>query len=136
MQSRGSSLVESLVAMSVFSIGSAATGAWFARTTADDARVSRSVAADAIAASLAARMRLNAAGVARGGYTVSSGSPDCARSCDAVALAADDMRRFHQRLKENMGMAADGNVSCETTTRCVVRITWRHREVLAWPFKA
>lgn len=136
MQSRGSSLVESLVAMSVFSIGSAATGAWFIRITADDARVSRSVAADAIAASLAARMRSNAPGVASGGYTVSSDAPDCVRSCDAVALAADDMRRFRQTLKESMGPAADGNVSCETATRCVVLITWRDREVLAWPFKA
>jgi type II secretory pathway pseudopilin PulG len=117
MQSRGSSLVESLVAMSVFSIGSAATGAWFVRTTADDARVSRSVAADAIAASLVARMRSNAPGVASGGYTVSSDAPGCVRSCDAVALAADDMRRFRRTLKESMGPAADGNVSCEAATR-------------------
>jgi len=134
MHSRGSSLVESLVAMSVFSIGSAATGVWFARTTSDDARVSRSVAADAIAASLAARMRSNAPGVASGAYSVSSDAPDCARSCDAVALAADDMRRFRQALKENMGPLSDGNVFCETATQCVVRITWRTREVLAWPF--
>jgi prepilin-type N-terminal cleavage/methylation domain-containing protein len=136
MKCRGSSLVESLVAMSILSIGSAATGAWFVRTTVDDARVSRSVAADAIAASLAARMRSNEPGVTSGGYTASSGARECAISCDAMALAADDMRRFHETLKENIGSAADGSVSCEMATACVIRITWQGREVLAWPFKA
>lgn len=135
MKSRGSSLVESLVAMSIFSIGSAATGAWFVRAAADDTRASRLVAADAMADSLAARMRSNMPAVADGGYTMSSNAKDCVHSCDAMALAADDMRRFRDGLNESVGPAAEGNVSCETAATCVIRITWQGREVLAWPFK-
>lgn len=133
MKTHGSSLVESLVALSVFSIGSAATGAWFVRAVADDARVSRAVAARVMATSLAARMRANAPGASGGGYTNSPKAGYCATSCNAMALAADDMRRFHETLKAGVGPSADGEVSCETTTHCVIRIAWRGREVLAWP---
>jgi prepilin-type N-terminal cleavage/methylation domain-containing protein len=133
MHIRGSSLIESLVAMSVFSIGSAATGAWFFQTTFNDARASRLLAANAIAATLEARMRSNAMGVADGHYTMSSEAAACARSCNAAALAADDLRRFRKALVRRVGPSAEGVVRCETSSRCVIRIGCQGREVLAWP---
>ncbi|HVI54875.1 MAG TPA: prepilin-type N-terminal cleavage/methylation domain-containing protein [Luteibacter sp.] len=133
MNRRGSSLVESLVAMSVFSIGSAATGAWIAHVLMTDARASRLLAADAIAASLDARMRSNGAGVAAGSYMAAPQATSCVQACDAAALAADDIRRFRQALAANLGPAADGVVACETTGACAIRITWQHKALLAWP---
>lgn len=135
MHSRGSSLVESLVAMSVFGIGSAATGAWFVQALATDARVSRWLAAEATASDLAARMRVNAEGVSAGGYTLSSKAPACVRGCDPVALAGDDMRRFHDALSKQLGPGADGDVHCEMAAACVIRIRWQGQELLVWPVK-
>lgn len=135
MHSRGSSLVESLVAMSVFGIGSAATGAWFAQALATDARVSRWLSAEATARDLKARMRVNADGVSAGGYTLSSEAAACVYGCDPVALAGDDMRRFHEALSTQLGPGADGDVHCETGAACVIRIRWRGQELLAWPVK-
>ncbi|WP_158272733.1 hypothetical protein [Luteibacter sp. OK325] len=132
MPSRGSSLVESLVAMSVFSIGSAATGAWFIQTTFADARASRLLAATAIAASLEARMRSNAVAVADGDYTEASSAAGCVRSCDGKALAADDLRHFREVLAEGVGPAAQGAVRCKSASSCVIRITWKGLEVLEW----
>lgn len=132
MHIRGSSLIESLVAMSVFSIGSAATGAWLAQTAFNDAQASRLLAANAIAASLEARMRSNAVAVAGGDYATSSNAPGCVRSCNAQALAADDLRRLREALAERLGPAAHGVVHCGSASRCVIRITWNGPEVLAW----
>jgi Tfp pilus assembly protein PilV len=132
MHSRGSSLVESLVAMSIFSIGTAATGAWFAQSLAADAQVSRVLAADAMASSLAARMRYNRAGVAGGHYTVSVDASSCVHACDAAALASDDMRRFREALTTHLGPAADGRVQCDVAEACDIRMTRQGREVLAW----
>jgi prepilin-type N-terminal cleavage/methylation domain-containing protein len=140
MHSNGSSLIESLVAMSIFSIGSAATGAWFVQTLATDARVSHWLAAEAIAASMEARMRSNPVGMSGGVYAAApeASSPeasDCVHACDAAALAADDVRRFREALTAHVGVAADGNVSCGSERTCVVRIRWQGREVLVWPFE-
>lgn len=140
MHSQGSSLVESLVAMSIFSIGSAATGAWIVQTLATDARVSRLLAAEAIAASMEARMRSNPAGVSAGAYgaspdTSASDASNCDDSCDTTALAADDMRRFREALTARVGTAADGDVRCDAERTCVVRIRWQGREALVWPFE-
>jgi len=135
MRTRGSSLVESLVAMSVFGIGSAATGAWFAQALATDVRVSRWLAAEAMANDLKARMRVNADGVSAGGYTHSLDASACVRGCDAVALAGDDMRRFHEALSKQLGPGAEGDVHCDAGAACVIRIHWRGQELLAWPVK-
>jgi prepilin-type N-terminal cleavage/methylation domain-containing protein len=132
MHIRGSSLIESLVAMSVFSIGSAATGAWFVQSSFNDARASRLRAANAIAASLEARMRSNAVGVADGDYAVSSSAAECVSSCNAAALAADDLQRFRDALTRRIGPSAEGAVHCEAAGRCVIRISCQAREVLAW----
>ena len=118
--------------MSIFSIGSAASGAWFIQTTLADARASRLLAANAIAASLEARMRSNAVAVADGAYAVSSNAVACARSCDAQALAADDLRRLRHALADRLGPTARGGVRCQSADRCVIRITWHGLEVLAW----
>lgn len=132
MHIRGASLIESLVAMSVFSIGSAATSAWFIQTAFDDARASRLAAASAIAASLEARMRSNVAAVDGGDYTVSSITAGCVRFCSVQALAADDLRGFRKALAANVGPAAHGAVRCKSRSSCIIRITWNGREVLAW----
>lgn len=118
--------------MSVFSIGSAATGAWFVQTTFNDARASRMLAANAIAASLEARIRANAVGMANGDYTVSSNAAECVRSCNATALAADDLQRFRDALTRWIGPSVEGVVHCETAGRCVIHISCHAREVLAW----
>ena len=135
MHIRGSSLIESLVAMSVFSIGSAATGAWFVQISFSDVRASRVLAAHAIAASLEARMRVNPTAVATGGYMASSNAADCAPTCDAAALAADDMRRFRRSIAAALGSGASGVVDCKKAGNCVIRITRQGREVLAWSFE-
>lgn len=135
MHSRGSSLVESLVAMSVFSIGSAATGAWLVQVIATDARVSRSLAAEAIASNLEARMHANEVGVHAGGYVTSSNAPGCLRRCDAVAVAGDDMRRFHDAVAFQLGPRARGEVHCLRHGRCEIRIDWDGREMLARGFE-
>jgi hypothetical protein len=134
MSIRGSSLVESLVAASIFSIGSAATGAWLMRSTLADERASRLLAADAIASSLEARMRSNVAGFYSGAYLDPSDTASCARSCTAAAVAADDMRRFREALLRHVGPGADGRVRCRSRQNCVIHIVWQRTEVLAWPF--
>lgn len=107
----GSSLIESLVALAVFAIGSASTAAWVAQSMAVDARASRLVAATTIAVSVEARVRV-------GGGTVSD----------------DDLRVFQAALIRRMGPAASGSVTCEPPAACVIRIAWATREVLSWPF--
>jgi prepilin-type N-terminal cleavage/methylation domain-containing protein len=108
----GSSLIESLVALAVFAVGSAATATWVAQSMAIDARASRLVAATTIAVSVEARIR------AGGGGTVSD----------------DDLRVFHAALIRRIGPAASGSVTCEPPAACVIRIAWATREVLSWPF--
>jgi hypothetical protein len=120
--------------MSVFSIGSAATGAWLVQVIATDARVSRSMAAEAVANNLQARMRANEAGVSAGSYVTSSNTPACLRRCDAVAVAGDDMRRFHDAVASQLGPRARGEVHCLGNGRCEIRIDWDGRETLAWGF--
>lgn len=132
MHIRGSSLIESLAAMSIFSIGSAASGAWFMQATLADARASRLLAANAIAASLEARMRSNPVAVAEGAYAVSSDAVACAHFCDAQALAADDLRRLREALAKRLGPTAHGSVRCESADSCVIRITWHGAEILTW----
>lgn len=107
----GSSLIESLLALAVFAIGSASTATWVAQSIAIDARASRLVAATTIAVSVEARIRV-------GGGTVSD----------------DDLRVFHAALKQQVGPAASGFVSCRPRAECAIRIAWATREVLSWPF--
>ncbi|MDQ0007871.1 prepilin-type N-terminal cleavage/methylation domain-containing protein [Luteibacter jiangsuensis] len=110
-QVSGSSLIESLVALAVFAIGSASTATWVAQSMAVDARASRLVAATTIAVSLEARIRA-------GGGTVSDG----------------DLQVFHAALIRRMGPAARGSVICKPPAACAIRIAWATREVLSWPF--
>jgi Tfp pilus assembly protein PilV len=135
MHTRGSSLVESLVAMSVFAIGSAATGAWFAQVLVTDMRASRLLAAEAIASNLKARMRANEEGVSAGGYTASWEALACARGCSALALAGDDMRRFHEAVARQLGPRAYGDAHCDARGHCLISIDWDGREWLAWRLK-
>jgi hypothetical protein len=126
--------------MSIFSIGSALSGAWFVQILGADARLSRRLAAEAIAASIEARMRVNPAGVSGGHYTVSSETvvahaSGCLHGCDAATLAADDTRLFREALTTHLGPAADGDLECDTGGSCAVRIAWHGREVLLWRFQ-
>lgn len=134
MDIRGSSLIESLVAMSIFSIGSAATGAWVVRSSFDDIRASRRLAATAIAASLEARMRSNREGAFGGKYVVSSNVANCAQACDGDARAADDMRWFVDVVGTALGPSAHGEVACTAKGQCVIVLGRHDGEVLSWPF--
>jgi type II secretory pathway pseudopilin PulG len=135
MTTRGSSLVESLVALSVLSIGSVATGAWVIHSTLGDVRVSRLLAVDAIASSLEARMRSNPTGFDQGAYLNQAPPATCVRSCGAADLAADDMWRFREALARHLGAGAEGGVHCASSNTCVIHITWSGTEVLAWPLE-
>ncbi|MGF6709476.1 prepilin-type N-terminal cleavage/methylation domain-containing protein [Luteibacter sp. W1I16] len=110
-QVSGSSLIESLVALAVFAIGSASTAAWVAQSMVVDARASRLVAATTIAVSTEARIRA-------GGGSISD----------------VDMELFHGALERGMGAAAKGSLTCEVPAPCVIRIAWAKREVLSWSF--
>ncbi|WP_426284897.1 type IV pilus modification PilV family protein [Luteibacter sp. E-22] len=107
----GSSLIESLLALAVFAIGSASVATWVAQSMAIDARASRLVAATTIAVSMEARIRA-------GSGTVSD----------------EDLRVFHAALKRQVGPAARGSVTCRPAAACAVQIAWATREVLSWPF--
>jgi hypothetical protein len=135
MSIRGSSLVESLVAVSILSVGSAATGTWIVHSALGDLKVSRLLAADAIASSLEARMRSNAAGSDHGAYLNQEDATACVWSCAAADLAADDMWRFRGALARHLGAEAEGSVRCAPSKRCVIHIAWRGKEVLAWPLE-
>ncbi|WP_448097250.1 type IV pilus modification PilV family protein [Luteibacter yeojuensis] len=106
----GSSLIESLLALAVFAIGSASAATWVAQSIAIDARASRLVAATTIAVSVEARVR------ASGG------------------ISDDDLHAFHAALKRQVGSAASGSVICRPPAACAVRIAWARREILSWSF--
>jgi prepilin-type N-terminal cleavage/methylation domain-containing protein len=110
-QVSGSSLIESLVALAVFAIGSASTATWVAQSMAADARASRLLAATTLAVSMEARIRA-------GGGSISDG----------------DMALFHGVLERRMGAAAKGSLRCELPAPCLIRIAWAKREVLSWSF--
>lgn len=133
MHIRGAALVESLVAMTVFAIGSAATGAWFVQSMAQGARASRIMAATVIAVSLEARLRANRVAAVEGRYGEESGvAQDCANGCDPRELAADDMARFHRALRERLGDDATGEVRCDAGGLCIITLQWHPRGFLAW----
>lgn len=79
----GSSLVEAMVALAVFAVGSAGAGAWVAMSVAVDAKASRMMAVVASAADLRERLRANVAGVAAGDYQVAY--PGAGVAADAQA---------------------------------------------------
>jgi type II secretory pathway pseudopilin PulG len=133
MRNRGSALIESLVAMAVFAIGSAATGAWFMQSMAQGARASRMMAATVIAVSLEGRLRANRPAAVDGHYRKGPGATqDCANGCNSRELASDDMIRFHRMLRERLGDGATGDVGCDAYGRCIIVIQWRTRERLTW----
>ena len=132
----GASLIESLTALSVFAVGSAASGAWFHASIAMDAAASRTMATVTAMADLRERMRVNPLGVSGGAYNVTRPSlVDCAAGCTPAQLAADDLARFRADLHRHVGSSAVSVVRCEATTGCVVRVTLGHRVVAATSFR-
>lgn len=144
---RGSSLIESLVALAIFAIGSASTATSIVHSMAIDSRASRLMAATTIAISLEERMRANRDGVVSGRYAwqgplrprtdipaTSLRASECDIACDSSGLAAHDLHAFRRALSVEMGDAAAGSVVCHTAATCVIRIAWAGRDVLAWPF--
>lgn len=133
---RGSSLVESLVAVAVFAVGSAASGAWFAASMGVDARASRLVAATHAVADLRERMAANRGGVEAGYYAnPTPASSSCEHGCAADALAADDLKRFREALREQIGPAVGYDWHCEGMAVCRVRVSWQGRVVFATRFE-
>jgi Tfp pilus assembly protein PilV len=133
MRTRGTALIESLVAMTIFTIGSAATGAWLVQSMAYDARASRTMAAVAIAASLEQRLRANRAAALAGAYNADGVAVhDCAGGCGTPGLARDDLFRFREALRLRLGDAVRGHAYCGSDGRCVIAIAWRESEVLTW----
>lgn len=137
----GASLIESLVALAVFAIGSACTATWLGWTIAVDARASRSVAATIAVANLLERIRANPGGIAEGHYRADGAhsprwesvyipSTECERGCDAAGIAADDIARFHASLAAWMGESAQGTADCSPLIGCDIRVTWQGREML------
>lgn len=117
-RARGSSLIECLVALAVFAIGSAAHATWLAHSLGVHARASRSFAATTIALNLATRMRAHPEGMRRGDYT----KPASHR----------EMTRFRRDLAEYLGPSASGEVDCKPDLSCRIRIAWAEREEITW----
>ncbi|WP_079521429.1 MULTISPECIES: type II secretion system protein [Rhodanobacteraceae] len=134
---RGASLIESLVALAVFAIGSAATGTWFSTSIEADAKASRLMAAVSAIADLRERMHANPAGVASGHYhgVTARRSPGCGNGCAPAELAMDDLDRFDRTLHEQLGPPARHMLHCMDRSVCVVRISWDGRPLVAMSFK-
>lgn len=118
----GSSLIECLVALAVFAIGSAMHATWLAHSLGVGARASRSFAATTIASNLAMRMRANPDGVRRGDYTKAANHPD--------------LIRFRHELVEHLGRRARGEVVCAADLSCRIRIDWAGHEEVMWSVPA
>lgn len=135
MRQAGSSLIESLTALAVLSVGAACHSIWTMQSMATHARASRLVAATTIAVSLEMRMRANRAGVVDGAYVDDNvGNSRCVHPCDARARAADDLRSFRAQLSRHVGAAASGRVRCVAGPRCSISILWSDRGILEWSF--
>lgn len=133
-RSPGSSLIESLVALAIFAIGSAATGAWLARSVAIDVEATRSAIATTLGLSLEARMRANERGLDDGHYAYpASLATNCAEACDAAALAAADMAWFRRAVTERLAANTQTVVRCNAG-ECVIRVDDGGRTVLDWTF--
>lgn len=142
----GSSLIESLVALAVFAIGSASTATWMMQSMAIDARASRWVAATTIALSLEARMRVNRDGVIAGDYewqepvmrrpqgTQLTRPRKCDSGCNSSEIAEDDLRAFRLALARGVGAAATASVVCDVSAACEIRIAWAGQDALVWSF--
>ncbi|SEO74913.1 hypothetical protein SAMN02800692_1895 [Luteibacter sp. UNC138MFCol5.1] len=129
----GSSLIEALVALAVFAIGAAANATWMAHALATHARASRLVAAASIASGLEARMRVNGGAAWAGEYArLAKPTIDCRTRCDGAQIAAGDIAAFRAALRDHLGPAASGDVSCDRSA-CTIRIAWQRGELLAWP---
>jgi Tfp pilus assembly protein PilV len=132
----GASLIESLTALSVFAVGSAASGAWFHASMETDAAASRTMAALAAVADLRERMHANTPGVSGGYYNAAAPMiVGCVAGCAPAQLAADDLTRFRRRLDREVGPSASSYVRCEDATRCAVRVALGRRVVVAVTFR-
>jgi prepilin-type N-terminal cleavage/methylation domain-containing protein len=133
---RGASLIESLVALSVFAIGSAATSVWFASSMETNADTSRVMATVAAIADLRERMHANPLGVAAGDYNATSiGSSGCAAGCAASDLAADDLQRFTNTLREHVGYPVSHTLRCGVGSLCHVRVVAHGHTIMATSFQ-
>lgn len=136
LPTRGSSLIECLVAMAVFAIGSAANATWMMQSMATHARASRLVAAVSIAASLEARMRRNrdAALARRYDDRAHARRVDCSAGCDEDDIAALDLHVFERAMAMHIGPMASGAVRCDDGL-CAIDIAWRHSVFVHWRFR-
>ncbi|WP_185754335.1 hypothetical protein [Luteibacter sp. 9135] len=132
----GASLIESLTALSVFAVGSAASGAWFHASMAMDAAASRTMATVTAIADLRERMRANPLGVSGGSYNATTPSDaGCAGGCTPDQLAADDLARFRASLRRHVGSSTASVVRCEDISGCLVRVTLGRHVVAATSFR-
>lgn len=131
----GSSLIECLVALAVFSVGTGCHATWLAHSLGVHARASRSFAATTLAVTLAERMRQRLEG---------HGESHCAKAasfatgyfgCVDGERAAADLRAFHEGIERHLGPRGVGRVDCDEASTCVIRIFWNGREELAWPLR-
>jgi len=136
LPTRGSSLIECLVAMAVFAIGSAANATWMMQSMATHARASRLVAAVSIAASLEARMRRNRDAALAGRYDdlAKARRIDCTAGCADDDIAALDLHVFARQMATHIGPAASGAVGCNED-RCAIAIAWRKNALVHWRFR-
>ncbi|HEY4294552.1 hypothetical protein [Luteibacter sp.] len=130
----GTSLIESLTALAVFTIGSACHSTWTMQSMATHARASRLMAATTIVVSLEARMRANAAGVTAGHYDDDQNMMRCSNGCDARERAGDDLRLFHDAVVRHVGPAASAQVACQAGPVCIISIGWLDRAIVDWTF--
>lgn len=132
----GASLVESLVALSVFAVGSAATGTWFSRSMHSDVSATQTMAAVSAIADLRERMRANPRAVAQGDYDAPARhAPGCTMGCTEAELAVDDRARFARTLRDTIGPSVTHALRCEADARCVVRVALRERVIVSLSFR-
>lgn len=106
MRARGFTLIETLIALAVLSVGLLGAAAMLLASLHVQADARREVAATNLLRDIADRIRINRA--ARAAYASSAASEDCGENCDAAQLAAAD-RAFFTR-------AAQAQVSDDATT--------------------
>ncbi|KAF1005752.1 MAG: hypothetical protein GAK28_02967 [Luteibacter sp.] len=128
----GSSLIECLVALAVFAVGTGCHATWLAHSLGVHARASRSFAATTLAVSLAERMRRNPEGLREGLYAKAANFPECQVQCENAALAMADLQAFHDGIGRHLGPRGQGRVDCPEPRVCVIRIAWAGQEELAW----
>ena len=129
--SYGSSLIECLVALAVFSMGTGCHATWLAHSLGVHARASRSFAATTLAVTFAERLEAHGKSHCAKAASSATGQFGCA----GRGRMADDMRAFQGGIERHLGPRGEGRIDCHEASDCVIRIFWNGREELAWPLR-